>query len=315
MSESLLKIMPQHLRQMLGGVSPSHWGTMQELRLRTGRPMILVSNNQEYGLGREGLCSVDKSYVVGDQDIQSILKFMSGFSMYALEEDIRQGYITIEGGHRVGIVGKTVLENRSIKTLKHIGALNIRVAHEVIGCSQKVLPYLLGRERVYHTLIVSPPKCGKTTLLRDLVRNLSLGYSGYGPYTVGLVDERSEIAGCYMGVPQNDVGPRTDVLDSCPKVEGMRMLLRAMAPDVIAVDEIGSQEDAKAIEEVLGAGVSIVCTTHGKDLADCYKKEGIRKMIESRMIERVVILSHRRGPCTVEEVIDTSKILGKVGGL
>ncbi|MGL4737720.1 MAG: stage III sporulation protein AA [Cellulosilyticaceae bacterium] len=315
MRESLLKIMPQHLRQMLGGVPESHWQTMQELRLRTGRPMILVSNSKEYGLGSSGLCEVGKSYTVSEQDIQSILKFMSGFSMYALEEDIRQGYITIEGGHRVGIVGKVILENRGIKTLKHIGALNIRVAHEVVGCSQKVLPYLLGRERVYHTLIVSPPKCGKTTLLRDLVRSLSNGYSGYGPYTVGLVDERSEIAGCYMGVPQNDVGPRTDVLDGCPKVEGMRMLLRAMAPDVIAVDEIGSQEDARAIEDVLGAGVSIVCTTHGKDLADCYKKEGIRKMIESRMIERVVILSHRRGPCTVEEVIDTSKILGKVGSL
>lgn len=315
MRESLLKIMPQHLRAMLTLVPSEQWNSLQEIRLRIGKPLILISNREEYGLCTSGLCKLEASYLVGEQDVQGILKFISGFSMYALEEDIRQGYITIEGGHRVGLVGKAVLENKGIKTLKHISAINIRISHEVIGCSKKVLPYLLGRERVYHTLIVSPPKCGKTTLLRDLVRSFSYGYSGYGPYTVGVVDERSEIAGCYMGVPQNDIGPRTDVLDSCPKVDGMRMLLRAMAPDIIVVDEIGSQEDLHAIEDVLGAGVSIVCTTHGKDLVDCYKKPGVRKMIEQRMIERVVILSHRQGPCTVEEVIDTSKILGKVGNL
>ncbi|MGL4344901.1 MAG: stage III sporulation protein AA [Cellulosilyticaceae bacterium] len=315
MKESLLRIMPQHLRTMLNQISNSHWETMQEIRLRIGQGMLLVSHDEVYGLGSAGLCKVELGYVVGEQDIQSILKFISGFSMYALEDDIRQGYITIEGGHRVGIVGKAIIENKEIKTLKNIGAMNIRISHEVMGCSQKVLPYILGRGRVYHTLIVSPPKCGKTTLLRDVVRSLSCGYSGYGPYTVGVVDERSEIAGCYMGIPQNDVGPRTDVLDGCPKVEGMRMLLRAMAPDVIAVDEIGSQEDAVAIEDVLGAGVSILCTTHGNDVTDCYKKPGIRRMIQNKMIERIIVLSQRRGPCTIEEIIDTSKMIEKVTSL
>lgn len=304
---SILEIMPINLKRMLLEIRDPISSSIQEMRIRAYQPILLLVGGKEYGLSDKGLEHVNKGYVATLQDVQAILNFLSGYSLYALEDELRQGYVTIQGGHRVGLVGKTVIEEQKVKTLKHISGLNIRFSHEVIGCSDKVLPYLLSRDKVYHTLIVSPPKCGKTTLLRDLIRNLSNGFSGFGPYTVGVVDERSEIAGCYMGVPQNNLGMRTDVLDACPKVEGMRMLLRAMAPDIIAVDEISSKADMEAIEEVLGAGVTLLCSTHGKDLEDCMKKPVLSSMLEKGLFEKIIVLSSRSGPCTIESIEDVRK--------
>ncbi|MHC1750366.1 MAG: stage III sporulation protein AA [Cellulosilyticaceae bacterium] len=302
--DHILRIMPPHIKNMLGSLKYEDYEKLQEIRLRIGQPVLLIIRNEEYGVNITGLTGIENSYRVTQRDLDEIIKFISGFSLYAIEDELRQGYMTIEGGHRIGIVGKVVIENGAIKTLKNISALNIRVAHQVLGCSQKVLPYILTRDRIYHTLIVSPPKCGKTTLLRDITRALSEGYYGYGPYTIGLVDERSEIAGCYLGIAQNDVGMRTDVLDACPKVEGMKMLLRSMAPDVIVVDEIGKREDILAIEEVLASGVTIIATVHGKDLEDCKRKPLLNEMLQEGLFERIIILSSRQGPCTVESIID-----------
>lgn len=302
--KSILEIMPPAIKTLLLRIDETKSIHIQEMHLRSYKPIILLIAGCEYGLTNEGVGKVEQGYLATPEDVQAVLKFLSGYSLYALEDEVRQGYVTIEGGHRVGLVGKAVVEDRSVKTLKYISGLNIRFSHEVIGCSDKVLPYLISRDKVYHTLIVSPPKCGKTTLLRDLIRNLSNGFSGYGPYTVGVVDERSELAGCYMGIPQNDMGIRTDVLDGCPKVEGMRMLLRSMAPDIIAVDEVSSKADMDAIEEVLGAGVTLLCSTHGKDLEDCMKKPVLSKMLSNGLFEKIVVLSNRRGPCTIEEIHD-----------
>ncbi len=310
--EGIISMMPSGIKGMLLHLDNEQYDTLQEIRLRIGKPLILVLKGEEYGLGREGICSVQNSYLVNPEDMDAIIKYMSGFSLYALEDELRQGYITIEGGHRVGIAGKAVVEKQGIKTIKHISALNIRIAHEVINCSKGIMPYILKRDKVYHTLIVSPPKCGKTTLLRDIIRNLSNGYSGFGPYTVGVVDERSEIAGCYQGIPQNDVGMRTDVLDGCPKVEGMRMLLRAMSPDVIAVDEIGKKEDILALQEVLSAGVAVISTVHGKDIEDCRKKPILNELIENAFFERIIVLSNRLGPCTIEEILDARNCLNRL---
>lgn len=302
--DNILSIMPNHIRTMFERIGNDRFEQLEEIRLRVGQPLLCMISNEEYGLGYGGMCDIQKGYKVVEEDITGILKFVSGFSMYALEDEIRQGYITVEGGHRIGIVGKAVIEKENVKTLKYISALNIRVAHEVVGCSDKILPYLFEKGRICHTLIVSPPKCGKTTILRDLVRNLSNGYYAYGPFTVGIVDERSEIAGCYMGIPQNDVGIRTDVLDGCPKVEGMRMLLRSMSPHVIAVDEIGSKEDMLAIEEVLGAGVAILCTVHGMDLDDCYKKPILKQMLDHKLFERIVVLGNYPSPGAIRGIYD-----------
>ncbi len=297
-------VMPAHIKAMLRRIKPSLLSEIEEIRIRVGRPIIIETHYMQSGLNQDGDCDIQKSYIVTKQDIEGILKFVSGFSLYALEDELRQGYITISGGHRVGVVGKTVIENRHVKTLRDISGMNIRIAREVLGCSDKMLPYILKNQRLCHTLIVSPPKCGKTTVLRDMIRNLSTGFHGQGPFNVGVVDVRSEIAGCYKGVAQNNVGIRTDVLDGCPKVEGIYMLLRSMAPQVLAVDEIGKKEDYEALEEALAVGVSILCTVHGQDLEDCYKKPVLKDMLG--LFERVVVLSNKPIVGTVKNIYDAT---------
>ncbi|PHV72354.1 stage III sporulation protein AA [Sporanaerobium hydrogeniformans] len=304
LKEEIISIMPSPLREMFLRLEEEDYKWLQEIRLRVGQPVLLRVNNQELGINLQGKCEVKYSYQVIGQDIEGLLKYLSGFSLYALEDEIRQGYVTIRGGHRIGLSGKMVVENMQIKTMKYINSINIRIAHQIIGCSKRVMPYLVSREKVYHTLIVSPPKCGKTTLLRDIVRYLSEGYSGYGPYRVGVVDERSEIAGCYQGIPQNDVGMRTDVLDGCPKIEGMKMLLRAMSPEVIAVDEIGKEGDLLALQEVLSAGVSIISTVHGKNIEDCKHRPLLKELLGEGLFERIILLSNRQGPCTIEGILE-----------
>lgn len=310
--ETLLKMMPIAMREGLGQLSQEEQAQLQEIHLRVRQPILLKIKGKEYGLSPQGLCELRQSMPMTEKGLKDLLQYMSDFSLYALEDELRQGYMTLPGGHRVGLVGKVVLEQNKVKTLRYISGMNIRIAHEVMGCSQSVMPYLVSKTGVYHTLIISPPGCGKTTLLRDVIRQLSEGYHGYGPYTVGVVDERSEIAACYMGVPQNHMGCRTDVLDGCPKVEGMRMLLRAMSPQVIAVDEIGKAEDLEALREMLSAGVSLLCSVHGRDEKECLRREGLGDMLTEGLFERVIILSHRQGPCTIEGILDGTRDLKRI---
>jgi stage III sporulation protein AA len=155
-----------------------------------------------------------------------------------------------------------------------------------------------------HTLIISPPCCGKTTLLRDIIRLISDGGKDRAGLTVGVVDERSEIGACYMGVPQNDLGIRTDVLDCCPKAKGMLMLIRAMSPRVIAVDEVGSKEDIEAIEYVINCGCKLIATVHGNSLLDVKGKPLLKKLIEDKLFERYILLSNKGSVGHLEEVYD-----------
>ena len=300
--ERFLKWFPIKLRQIF--VRLESFDELQEIRFRVGQPLLIKWRGREYGLGEEGICRSEKGYRVAQEDIKHLLQSVCDFSPYALEDELRQGFLTIEGGHRIGLVGKAVLEQGKVKTLKEISGMNMRIAHEVIGCSNKVMPYIVSKEKVYHTLIISPPGCGKTTLLRDVIRQLSEGFLEYGPYNVGVVDERSELAACYRGVPQNHLGMRTDVLDGVPKVEGMTMLLRSMAPQVIAVDELGKAADYEALLEVFGAGVSVVCTVHGTDIESCQSKPRLTEFIDKGLFERIIVLSGEKGPCTLEMIVN-----------
>ena len=228
--------------------------------------------------------------------------------MYAFEEEIRQGFITISGGHRIGITGKTIINEDSIKGMKHISYINVRLAHQVKGCADIVLPYLVNgkTQGIYHTLIISPPKCGKTTLLRDIIRQISNGSSYLQGMNVGVVDERSEIGACYMGVPQNELGIRTDILDCCPKAKGMMMLIRSMSPQVIAVDEIGSKEDLEAISHVISCGCKLIATVHGSSIEDIKSKPVLGELLHNKVFERYVILSNIKKIGHLEEIYDTS---------
>ena len=267
---------------------------LQEIRLRIGKPIIVIADNVEWVM-RE---------VIEQEDFTETLEYICKYSIYAFENELKQGFITIEGGHRIGISGQVYVENGEVKSFKNISSMNIRVSHEVPQCSERILPYITEENGILNTLIVSPPRCGKTTLLRDMVKQVSDGNSYTKGCTVGVVDERSEIGGCYLGIPQNQVGMRTDILDACPKSKGMMMLVRSMAPNVIAVDELGGAEDVHAMEYAMNCGCKFIATVHGKSMEEIRKKPLFESLIKERRFERYIVLGNSGRIGNVEGVFD-----------
>ena len=282
--DQVLRVLAKDLRRYMEKLDIDY-RLLQEIRIRADAPLMVVYHGKEYFVGRSGCLTTDpEAPVMAErQDVKETMERISNYSMYAFEEELKQGFITIQGGHRVGVAGKIVLEKDQVKNLRYISFINIRLAHQLLGCGDRVLPYLINGESIYHTLIISPPRCGKTTLLRDLIRQLSNGSAKRHGMNVGVVDERSELGACYQGTPQNDLGYRTDILDCCPKKEGMMMLVRSMSPNVIAVDEIGSKEDVEALEYVMNCGVKILATVHGKSMEEIRKKPILGRLVQEKI--------------------------------
>lgn len=262
---------------------------LQEIRMRAGQPLILIYRGRE----RVPTCQ-GSPVVVTEKDLKETLQYVSNYSLYAYEQEMRQGFITTCGGHRVGLAGQVIMENGRVKNLKYVSSVNIRMSHEIPGCADAVMPYITGRTQLYHTLVVSPPRCGKTTLLRDMIRQISDGSEDCQGRSVGVVDERSELGGCYRGVAQNHLGRRTDILDGCPKAEGMMMLIRSMGPEVIAVDEIGTARDVHAMEYAMHCGCRILATVHAASMEELRRKPLLQKLVKSGSFERYILLGSQK---------------------
>lgn len=288
MRKDILNLFSLELRQVLESINDRD---LSEIRLRTGQPMILMRGNREYFVSNGMLKNIrDKdTFIVKEADIKESLEFITNYSIYAFNEEIKRGFITVTGGHRVGVCGKAVYENGEIKTIRNIQSLNVRISHEIKGCGRKIVPYLFEKNIYKNTLIIASPGMGKTTLLRDLIRLLSDGLDGITGRTIGVVDERSEIAACYLGKPQNDLGIRTDVLDCCQKKDGMVMLVRSMRPDIVAVDELGSVEDSKSLEYCGLCGCRILATIHGSSIAEICEKPGMSNIMEQGFFRRFIL--------------------------
>lgn len=298
LKEQILQLFGRRIRQKMESLNVD-FETIQEIRIRAGCPIIMMENGREHLIKTE-VCL---------DDIKEIVESACGYSGYAFEEEIRRGYLTIAGGHRIGLAGKAVVNMQGIQTLKMVSSLNIRIAHPVCGCAGKWRKYFYEGDRPHHILIVSPPGCGKTTLLRDIVRTFSDGTDKIPGVTVGVVDERSEIAGTYRGIASHKLGIRTDVLDGCPKSQGMEMMLRSMAPKVLAVDEIGIH-DVPAIENALRCGCKVLATLHGECLKDYLEKPGFAALVNEKVFERYVFLKQKCTPGEVAAIYDRNfKIL------
>lgn len=327
--DNILIKLPESMRDRIEKLPAQTLQQLEEIRIRTNTDTLLISGGREYSL-----CDGDE---ITAEVLEEILNRLLDYSYYAYEEELSRGYITIEGGHRVGICGRVTLENGQVHLIKDVSSLNIRRSREITGASEKILGAVLspakapaesvpnagisagcggekspapselsgvcssaagcGRMVVCNTLIISPPKCGKTTMLRDLARNLS-----NAGFRIGICDERSEIAGCYDGKTSYDLGPRTDVLDGCPKADGILMLIRAMSPDVVMTDEIGKPEDAAAIRSALSAGVKIITTIHGSSFEDA-AKSAVGSLITDHIFETLIFLSAQPVTGTVEKIL------------
>lgn len=274
---------------------------LEEIRIRVNRPIIL----------KLGQTEIIIEYVVQPEEILEILGQICDNSIYSYQNQICNGYITLKGGHRVGITGNVVIKDGKVLNISYISSLNFRIAKQILGASDKIIKYVINANEnaIYNTLIVSPPGVGKTTLLRDLIRRISNGIEnvGYKGINVGVVDERGELAAMYRGVPQNDIGARTDVLDGISKALGMTMLIRSMSPKVIVADEIGNLEDVEAIKYAMCCGIKGIFTAHGSGIEDIKLNPAINKLIENFCFERIIFLSDRKEKCQVEKVYALNK--------
>ncbi len=281
----ILKYFPRRVAEVINiELNNNKNDSLEEIRLRAGRRIVLKFTKGEKILN--GLVEIE--------DILHTLQNICDNSIYSYQNQICEGFITIKGGHRIGITGSAVISNGKVTNINYISNLNFRIARQIIGCSNNIIENIIDipNNNIYNTLLISPPGAGKTTLLRDIIRNLSSGIEniGFKGKTIGVVDERGEIAAMYKGVPQNDIGLRTDVMDNIKKSEGMKMIIRSMSPQIIVADEIGSKEDVEAINYAICCGIKGIFTAHGNSLEDLNLNPAISELINKQIFEKLIFL-------------------------
>ncbi len=284
--DQAISILPVGLRQCVLAEPRSTRVLTEEVRLRVGCPLMLTMP--------EGERELDRSPILTAEDLYTTLEIATQASLHAEMERIRQGFLTVKGGHRIGLCGSAVIKNGEIYSLRDISSLNLRIARHVVGIGDRILAQLYSGGHIPSVLILAPPGAGKTTLLRDLIRSISSGYCGC-PMRVGVVDERGEVGAVYQGVPQFDLGPHTDIMDGCSKADGAMMLLRGMNPQVLAMDEITAPGDIDALEHAAGCGVTLLATAHGSGVEDLRRRPLYARLMKRNIFQKLLIIEQRNG--------------------
>ena len=273
---NILEYFPFRIGQVIKeNLNEEEFSILEEIRIRCSRPIVLKLRNSDKVL----------EYKITTQDILKIVEKITENSIYSYQKQICSGYITLKGGHRVGVSGNVVMDENKVININYIYSLNFRIARQILGVSEKIINEIISNGIITNSLIISPPGAGKTTILRDLIRNIS------EIKTVGVVDERGEITAMYKNEPQNDIGLRVDILSNISKNIGMKMLVRSMAPDVICADEIGTKEDIEAIKYAITSGVKGIFTAHGDSIESIEKSPILKELLEFNIIEKIIVLN------------------------
>src|SRR5699024_1613016 len=297
--DEILRLFPEKMKQAVQTKIADKWPLLQEIRVNIKQSIdqIFYKNKIEW----------IHSTKPAKNDFIFVLNQLSSFSLYRMEDELREGYITIEGGHRIGLAGKVNTLGGSVKAIQHITFLNIRIAKEKKGIALPILPY------IYHayylsTLFIGPPQTGKTTFIRDVTRLIATGWKNISAKKVGVIDERSEIGASINGVPQHNLGFRTDVMDACPKAEGMMMMIRSMSPDILVVDEIGSSQDVQALMEAVNAGVTVICTIHGQSMEELKKRPSLQPIFDQNIFQRFIVLKKHVNPGHIQQIYNQREV-------
>ena len=296
--DEVLEYLSQNIKNEINKILNKKMQDIEEIRLRTNKPIVLKIEKGNLVL----------SHIVTIEELLETFQKICEHSIYSYQKQICEGFITIKGGHRVGLTGSCVIENGKIININYISSLNIRIARQKKDSSNAILKYVIANNEIANTLIASKPGCGKTTILRDLIRKISSGIPEYNliAKTCGIIDERGEIAAMYKGIPQNDIGVLSDVIENSPKYVGMRMLIRSMSPDIIVCDEIGGEEDIEAINYAMSSGVKGIFTIHASTLEDIYLNNIIKELLEKYIVETIIFLDeNKRG--NIKEIYKLNK--------
>lgn len=279
-------VLPEPLRTCALRLDEGSMTRAEEVRLRSGRvPTVVLPEGERELPGAE---------TVTVEQLERLVEIASRWSVHTVLEQLRDGYLTVEGGHRLGLCGRAVCREGRVQTLCHLSGANLRIARQICGAARSVVHRLWQEGQLENTLILAPPGAGKTTLLRDLIRCFSEG-EGCPGLRVAVADERGELAAVWQGSAQMELGRRTDVLTGCTKAVGIPMLLRGMNPQVIAVDEITVQEDICAMEQAVGCGVALLATAHGNGMEDLRRRTLYRQMMDKGIFRKVITIRVTRG--------------------
>lgn len=278
---------------------------VQEIRLRTGRPVTLSLPSGSIFVTNAGLPAfmLQAGLLCAQREnIDEAFRIICECSVHSHQREIKNGFVTLRGGHRAGICGTAVTECGTVANIRDISSINLRVARDIVGAADETAKALACGGCLCGSLIFGPPGCGKTTVLRDLARRLSTGARIGGPLRVAVIDERGEIAATFQGQPQNDLGPCCDVLDGYPKGEGIMQAVRCLSPDVVICDEIGGEEDEKAVELSLNAGVTVIASAHAGSFDELLARPQTARLIASGAFKKAVRLAGRENPGMVAGV-------------
>lgn len=286
---SVYAYLPPRILSAVTAVPKSELDEVREIRLRLGRKLTLTAGSKEFFLHSDGTLTLsgETAIDITSGDIEYIYQLAMRNSLHSFQREITHGYITVQGGCRIGFCGTAVLDPNNqykVENVKDISSVNIRIAREIIGCADEIYQNIFS-QRPTSLLIAGPPSSGKTTLLRDLARQLG------NICSVSIIDERNELAGTFDKRNNNDVGIKTDVFTSYNKYEGIMTAVKVMSPVYLLCDEIGSREDLKALEYAVNSGVNLVATCHAASIEELRKKPVIRKLIKLRAFDRIILLS------------------------